>query len=394
MEVLYISKLSSRRLLNLLFTNNNLNSGFAVQKFSRLITRGFVLNGVNCHALSSLPDRMTRKLLKREPSETEDGVTYHYIPIVRMPILRHIVLFVHSFFFTMFWCLKTEKNKAIVCDVLDISICLGSLLSSKICGVKSVGVMTDMPGLMVRQGQSLLWKTIAKINMSYIRSFSGYVFLTQQMNDCINTKKRPYIIMEGLVDSEMVAPDIVDDVEAQRIVMYAGGLHERYGLKMLVDAFVSVGAPDAKLVIYGKGPYENELLDVCSRNISVEYRGVALNDSIVEEERRATLLVNPRPTHEDFTKYSFPSKNMEYMVSGTPLLTTKLPGMPKEYYDYVYLFDEESEGGYAATLKQILGLPSAELKEKGIIAQEYVIRNKNNKIQSERIINLIMEINS
>ena len=55
----------------------------------------------------------------------------------------------------------------------------------------------------------------------------------------------------------------------------------------------------------------------------------------VAEELKATLLVNPRPTTEEFTIYSFPSKNMEYMASGTPLLTTKLPGMPEEYHQYV-----------------------------------------------------------
>ena len=29
------------------------------------------------------------------------------------------------------------------------------------------------------------------------------------------------------------------------------------------------------------------------------------------------------------------------MVSGTPVLTTKLPGMPKEYDDYVYIIEDE-----------------------------------------------------
>ena len=59
----------------------------------------------------------------------------------------------------------------------------------------------------------------------------------------------------------------------------------------------------------------------------------------------ATLLINPRFSNEEYTKYSFPSKNMEYMASGTPILTTKLPGMPKEYYEYIYLFEEESIEG-------------------------------------------------
>lgn len=105
-------------------------------------------------------------------------------------------------------------------------------------------------------------------------------------------------------------------VEAIACGANAGGLHERYGLKMLVDAFVSNNLPGLKLVIYGSGPYEEELKGVCSQHNTVEYRGVAPNDEIVKAERDATLLVNPRPTHEEFTKYSFPSKNMEYMVSG------------------------------------------------------------------------------
>ena len=36
---------------------------------------------------------------------------------------------------------------------------------------------------------------------------------------------------------------------------------------------------------------------------------------IVKEEKKSTLLVNPRFTNEEYTKYSFPSKNMEYMAS-------------------------------------------------------------------------------
>ena len=38
------------------------------------------------------------------------------------------------------------------------------------------------------------------------------------------------------------------------------------------------------------------------------------NDRVVEEQLRATLLVNPRPTAAAFTKYSFPSKNMGQAV--------------------------------------------------------------------------------
>ena len=56
--------------------------------------------------------------------------------------------------------------------------------------------------------------------------------------------------------------------------------------------------------------------------------GCVTNDEIVRLQCEATLLVNPRPSDKEFCKYSFPSKTIEYMASGTPVLMTKLPGVP------------------------------------------------------------------
>ena len=38
--------------------------------------------------------------------------------------------------------------------------------------------------------------------------------------------------------------------------------------------------------------------------------------------------VNPRQNNEEFTKYSFPSKTMEYLASGVPVVAYKLDGIP------------------------------------------------------------------
>ena len=51
--------------------------------------------------------------------------------------------------------------------------------------------------------------------------------------------------------------------------------------------------------------------------------------------------MNPRFTGAEYTLYSFPSKNIEYMVSGTPVITTRLAGIPDDYYPYVFVFEEE-----------------------------------------------------
>ena len=393
MKVLYISTLVSQELLGQLYDTNHRNPGFAVQKFHRLLTQGLIANGVEVNALSAFPTSFesNKRILFQLKSEKENGVDIHYAFFLNLPVLRHICLFFASFFRTLGWGLKERKNKTVICDVLNISVCIGALWASKIVGVKCVGIMTDMPGLMVGgQQKKLKNKVVSSVNKSYLAGFSHYVFLTEQMNQVINCHNRPYIVMEGLVDVEMAQSTTIHNKTLQkRIVLYAGGLHEKYGLKMLVDAFMQLPDTDIQLSLYGSGPMESYINECASNDKRIVYYGVRPNDEIVAAELLATLLVNPRPTHEEFTKYSFPSKNMEYMVSGTPLLTTALPGMPKEYYPYVFLFEEETTIGYYDSLKGVLSLPRIELINKGHQAKEFVLKEKNNNMQAQRISDLV-----
>lgn len=145
-----------------------------------------------------------------------------------------------------------------------------------------------------------------------------------------------------------------------------------------------------RLKLFGSGPFVEKLKTKYTKKDSrIQYMGVAPNAEVVAAELDASLLVNPRPTHEEFTKYSFPSKNIEYMASGTPLLTTKLPGMPKEYYPYVFLIENESVEGYAKALERVLAQSDEELYVFGEKAKDFVLEKKNSFEQAKRVIELI-----
>ena len=153
--------------------------------------------------------------------------------------------------------------------------------------------------------------------------------------------------------------------------------------------FIKADIPNTELHIYGEGDFRKELEELAKEYSSVKYMGIAPNNVIVENELKATLLVNPRPTDADYTKYSFPSKNMEYMASGTPILTTRLPGMPKDYYDYIYTIDGNSKEDITAALQKVLANSQAELLCMGKKAKAFVLENKNNVAQSARILALL-----
>lgn len=337
MKLLYISALSSNRLISEIYKKSGKNPGFAVQKFSRLLVKGLIANGADVVALSNPPATEDRRKVSYG-KETEEGVHYKYIPFLNVALLKHLCLFAYAFVYVLLWGCRHRREKAIVCDVLSISVCMGVLLASKINRVRSVGVVTDIYGLMVGNAKvSWTVRFAAYLNQCYVSSFNRYVLLTSQMNERVNPKGKPHIVMEALCDLSMSGQNVqIEEKVSPRTVIYAGGIHERYGLKMLAESFVKADIPDARLAYYGSGSYVEEYKKLCAAHPNLEYRGVAPNEEIVEEELKASLLVNPRPTTEEFTKYSFPSKNMEYMASGTPLLTTKLPGMPEDYYPHVY----------------------------------------------------------
>ena len=233
-------------------------------------------------------------------------------------------------------------------------------------------------------------KLSGKINECLQSKYDGYIILTEAMNEIVNTNKKPSVVIEGIADSEIIRENENIEKYKEKVCMYAGGLYEKYGVKALIEAFLAIENKDMRLHLYGAGDLEDYIKEL--KDDRVKYYGVVKNDVIVEEEKKATLLINPRFTSDEYTKYSFPSKNIEYMASSTPLLTTKLPGMPKEYYDYIYCFDEESIEGMQKTLLTILNKPTKELMQKGDLAKKFVLKNKNNKVQVDKIVNLITNL--
>ena len=98
--------------------------------------------------------------------------------------------------------------------------------------------------------------------------------------------------------------------------------------------------------------------------------------------------MNPRSNKEEYTKYSFPSKTMEYLATGRPVLMHKLKGIPDEYDKYIFYIGEDM----AKSLQQIAQADPQMLADVGEKGKQFVLLNKNMKKQAEKIIRLIGNI--
>ena len=400
MHILFVTMSCSQRLANRLFEETHRDPSFQIIKFTRLLLEGFNHNNADVETLCGLSSEVNRFYWK-EPDEVIKNIRYRYISFFEMPVLRQLCILIGAFFKTMSWIIRTRKNpndRIIIHDVLANSACLGSRFAAKLCHIPTCALVTDMPGLSVNEKiakkqplYNLILRTRARQINKRINSYSSYILLTEQMNSVINTHHRPYVVMEGLVDIDDIPETNIETKKHSSVILYAGALYEQYGLKAFIDAVMLSSHKNIELHLYGqdKGSgFKDYILSCAKRDKRIIYKGLAKNEDIVKAEQAAALLINPRFSNLEIAQYSFPSKNMEYMLSGTPLLTTRLPGMPKEYYDYVYTFDEESTNGFAKKIDEIFSLSAEELQLKGEKAKEFVLREKNNVKQAQRILTM------
>ena len=386
MQILYGFSNCTDSKYNEIMKNKNIAVLRPDQKYHGLLIKGLSRCGAGIKCFSGLPINrdVTKKILIREKDQCEDGVYYHYYKTVNLPVLRQIMIFSGAFT----GCLKARKTNDTfaICDCLNIANAYGMAIACKIKRIPIISIVTDLPDMLSGN------KALKRINNRLFGMSDGFIMLTQQMNSRINKKNKPYIVLEGHVDSgleSMASEPKSEETSGKKVIVYAGGVNKAYGIKELAEGFLLAGIKDSELRIFGDGDFRDGIKELAEKNESIKYMGVCSNEEAVNEEVRAALLVNPRPSALEYTKYSFPSKNMEYMASGTPVLTTKLPGMPKEYLPYVYLIEDETAKGIAKALQKVFLETRAQRNEKGEQAKEFVLKNKSNTAQAEKIIEFL-----
>lgn len=402
MDIIYLSSSCSDGKFNELREKGITRKLPQAQKYHKLLIEGLAqcIDG-KITSISAFPvnRQWTKQTRFKREEERFGNICYIYDSFINMNVLRQITR-KNSAKREIKRLYRANSDCVIICDVLNQSLAAAARKMGKKYKIPIIGIVTDVPGHTSgarRKTLSFINRVISKFGekcaKASIGKYDAYLFLTEQMNSVVNVNKKPYIVIEGHCDNKMALVDNkLENKATPKIMMYAGGVHREFGIMRMVDAFLKANFSDWELHIYGDGNCQNALTRLSAEDNNVKYFGTQPNSVVVEKQIEATLLVNPRLTDAEYVKYSFPSKTMECMASGTPLLTTKLPGMPKEYHEYVYLFEDESEDGMCETLKSILNKAQSEYHEKGKRAKEFVLENKSNVKQAKKLIDFILQL--
>lgn len=320
-----------------------------------------------------------------------NGVRFSFPTIWNLPIIKQLDL-IRSIRREIRAICRQSKGERIV--ILTHCIYLQSAIPAfwarkKFCA-RVYTIVPDLPehstSVALNGHRILKWmfSLYISITRKLSRMFDGYVCFTEHQMKYLNQDK-PHIVMEGFIDTALIDRIALTESHPNRIV-YAGGLMYRYGIRELVDGFIKAAIPDAELYIYGQGEADEYVIGKEEHNVF--YGGCVSREEAIRAEKSCFLLVNPRPTGDEYTKCSFPSKLMEYMATGIPVLTSKLGCIPKDYDDKLLYFIDISADSIASTLKSCFARRD-QIREKGKLAKAFIRSKKNVQHQAQSIIRFI-----
>lgn len=255
-------------------------------------------------------------------------------------------------------------------------------------------IVPDLPLFYINnKGKSKIYRVLKtldwKIMLALCKKVDSFVLLTEAMKDKINVSDRPYIVSEGICDSDTA--DYKDEV-TENSITYTGTLDREFGVLDLVRNFRAVSKKDWVLKIAGGGNAKEEIEAIAQVDKQVQYLGILTNAETKALQRSSKILVNPRSSDEEFTKYSFPSKTMEYLKAGRPIIMHKLPGVPSEYDNYLNYFEGTTDEAIQKGMLSMMEKSDVELNEIGVRGKFFVESEKCSSVQGRKISEFLTRI--
>ncbi len=290
---------------------------------------------------------------------------------------------------------KTPSNEPKVVIAYAMTTPMVELLQhikSRYPAIRCLLFVPDLPEYMNMANESSLYSLAKDVHIKHLkkalRAVDGYIFLTEYMQDWFDVPVE-YTVIEGIYKGDTAKKEPV--TKKDKTILYSGGIYEEYGVLDLVQAFRRIDADDWTLELIGDGNLVPMLKEIAKEDNRIVLRGLMPNAQVVARQREVSILVNPRGGKQSFTKYSFPSKTIEYMASGTPMAGYRLAGIPDEYYNYIYEISEE-ENGLCDSLKALMQMTAQEREDRGAKAQQFIFEKKNAAMQCRKICELIDRI--
>lgn len=291
--------------------------------------------------------------LKAETKE-DGNITWHYLKrfggkiwrsLTIVPQIRKILS-------------KLDLDDAIfLTDTINTSIVRAISKIGKDYHRPIVGICTDSPSNI-----SGTRRSYTVYLLSHCDNFDGYLSLTDGLNDLYNQNHKPGYIFEGLVEDRQYEKY---GENKKPYFFFGGALMKKYGIYDLIHAFKQLDNQDIELFICGHHGDKTKLKEEIGDAQNIKFLGLLPVNKVMEYESNAIACINPRPFSEDLDRYSIPSKTLEYMSMGRPVISVRNTKLMEKFPDEVIWVQSSEPENLVKGMKKVLDMTEVERENLG-----------------------------
>lgn len=396
-EYIFLSLMVPQEMADEVKQNSSNNMADAANALEHNLMEGFTANLprppkiINVLPIGSYPQYYKKAFIKRSTFQLCGRFDHENVGFCNIKLIRNYFIKRSVYKSLKTYC-KAKSGEIVLCIYSASAEFLSAAekLKKKYPNVIICDIIADLPGMtnLSSKKSAFLQQFInykAKKSLKRLEDVDCFVLLTKQMANYLHITK-PYCVVEGIASESQ---QIEKRESTQKTILYTGTLHRKFGVMNLVSAFSQIESPDYRLIVCGIGDSEKEIREAAKKDSRISFLGQLPRSEVLKWQKEATVLVNPRQNNEDFTKYSFPSKTMEYLSSGGPVVAYKLDGIPDEYDLYVQYVEDDSIESLKKKLVEVCDLPEDERQDLGSAGRAFVLTEKNSTIQVKKIVELV-----
>ncbi len=172
---------------------------------------------------------------------------------------------------------------------------------------------------------------------------------------------REKMLIRGAVLPRSSAPVSPRSARGGRTILYAGARARHAGVDRLIASMGLLQTPDVRLIMTGQGKgYDREIAGATAADDRITDLGMVTEDELCRLAAAADVLVNPRPISAENSCMNFPSKILDYLSHGRPIVSTRSVGLGPDYDDVMVFTEGDEPRHLAAAIDAVLAWPADE----------------------------------
>ena len=324
------------------------------------------------------------------------GTPITLLPILNITPLKQVLLGFSVLLRLLYWGWKHRGARARLVYTFNLTVppAIFTLLAARLIRARAIASVNDInvPGETVPP--TWMWRFDYFLHKLLLPRFDGLVVVSSAIIDDFAPHVR-HVRVEGGIVPEMLAPRHPEPKPGPSNlfeVVFAGAMEPVNGVEVMLQAISRIKGDHYRFVFAGSGTLAGAVHQAALEDSRIHYKGCLNFSELLPIYAQADVLINMRLTTKMRTRYFFPSKLMEFMASGTPVISTCTGHVEPEFGQFLFLLKNETPEGLTAAIHQVEALGRNGRLEIGKKTRCYMSQRKTWRAQAKRVTELLTSL--